>query len=181
MVRSRLRPTMTSQMTNVYVGRHFGQQVNPSIIVARPSAGPTTVAGPPLMGRPIAGTPSAVSAPPKVVSKPSAVVVKSVQSAECTNCGVKTKDGPLCKYCRDLPSCRWCHRHLPSTHFCPSDLTLCQCCQNKQKYKSLQALGHVVTEVPLPVADTDVSLEEYFNNHSEEIREIVAEYHRQLR
>jgi len=119
---------------------------------------------------------------PAVIACSSAPRPTPSASVVCTNCGAKTKDGTLlCTYCKDLPMCRRCHRHLPSTHFCPTDSSLCQCCFNKRKYKSLQALGHVITEVPLSVNDTDASFNEYIDRNAEEIREVVTDYDRQLR
>jgi len=144
----------------------------PTILVAGPSAessaatAPTPVAGPSLVARP---------------SLAASLQQVAALGPVCTNCGVKTKNGPLCKYCKDLPCCRQCRRCLPATKFCTSDPTLCQCCYNKRKYKSLQALGHVVTEVPLPTADTDCSFDEYLDQHRDEIQQIVGDYHRQLR
>jgi len=147
--------------------------VRPSIVVMPPVVtGPSVAAGPSLL------------ATPPVVARPSGVARRRLRPSSnpvCTNCGVKNVDGALCKYCRDLPACRRCHRRLPSTHFSPSDATLCQCCCNKDKYKALHALGRVVTEVELPLVDADVSLDEYIARHADRIREIVADYHRQLR
>jgi len=158
---------------------------DPSVV-----ATPTVVVGPSTVLMPSAAARPSLLATPPVVAGPSAVPrpsgidrrrLRPSSNPVCTNCGVKNVDGALCKYCRDLPACRRCHRRLPSTHFSPSDATLCQCCCNKDKYKSLHALGRVVTEVELPVVDADVSLDEYIARHADRIHEIVDDYHRQLR